>query len=557
MPLRLALIVMGGAAVVVVGVALSETPLAGLLGRWPRYEGLLTLSIYAGSLALGAKVLGGDGKLQAWQWLHRALAGTSLVLAIVSLLESMGLRPLGGAADLRPGATLGNASDQGLVAVLMVAALSVPAITCRDNWRWLLRAGSIAGALTSVLSGSRAALLGLFFVIVFVAVFSSIQRGKRTKATALIASCAVAAVVLATFLIPATRDRLFSSGTVSGRAMLWEQSLAMVRDHLWSGVGSNSFVDLFPDYITTQWAAEIGNTFPPDSPHMVLLQALVVGGLPLLLLLLAALVMVARCSIKSINNASDPVQRGNLVGAFAAISAYATMLLTHFSSPTTTPLALLLCGGLIAIPRKEEPHPWLPRSITNVAESQRFSLATTIAAATAVIVALLVALPATVAEWPMAKGVNAAIQDLPEEADNYFEQALQLRPWDGDTALLAAQAFAGPATDGDPTAATLAIKWAELSLKRTPASSEAGLALAVGQINSGDYEAGKITLDGLIAAAPNNADPYIQRGIAEYGLGNIDASIADLKTATALSPQSDTALNILDQVYLRSGKGEH
>jgi len=553
-PLPLVLIISGGAVVVTLGVALSGTPMAGLLGRWPRYEGLLTLGIYAGSLALGAKVLGGGETLRAWRWLHRALAGIALVLAFISLLESMGLRPLGGAADLRPGATLGNATDQGLVAVLIVGALSVPAPASHDSWRWLLRAGLLAAGLTAILSGSRAALLGLLLVITVVAGFSLAQRGKRAKTIALVAGSALGAVIVAAFLIPATRDRLFSGGTVSGRAMLWEQSLAMVRDHLWAGVGSNDFVDFFPGYATTQWAAEIGNTFPPDSPHMVVLQALVVGGIPLLLLLLTALFMVSRYAIKSITSASDPAQYGNLVGAFAALTAYTAMLLTHFSSPTTTPLALLLCGALIAVPRKTGHYPWMPPSFTAAANSPRFPAATRSAAATAVVLALLVALPATVAEWPMAAGARAAAQGLPEEADQHFEQARSLRPWDGDTALLAAQAFAGPATDGDPTAAALAMKWAHLSLKRTPASGEAGLALAIGQINSGDYAAGKQTLDKLIAAAPNNADPYLQRGVAEFGLGNIDASISDLKTAIALSPKSATAQQILDQVLLRTGQ---
>lgn len=547
-------VVAAGALSIFAGIIVSGSAMPGLLGRWPRYEGILTMGIYVAVLAMGAKTLGGPRTGNAWQWLHRSMAGVSLVLASISILESTGLRPLGGAADLRPGATLGNATDQGLAAVLIVGALSLPALASRDGWRWFLRAGLLASGLTVVLSGSRAALLGLLVVIVTVSALSLSQKGNRAKLGGFIAAAALTAMALAVFLIPASRDRLFSGATVSGRWLIWQQTLDMARDNLWLGVGTNRFVDELPRYQSAQWAVEVGNSFPPDSPHMVLLQALAIGGLPLLLLLIALTVLLAFYAVRSIKDAADPGHRANLVGAIAAVAAYGLGLLTHFTSPSTTPLALLLLGALLAIPPAGEPVPRIPKLSKGSTMPPPRARAGTFAAGAAVVLALLVALPATVAEWPMAAGAKAAAQGLPKEADRHFEQARSLRPWDGDTALLAAQAFAGPASDGDPTAAALAVKWAELSLKRTPASGEARLALAIGQINSGDYAAGKQTLDKLIAAAPNNADPYIQRGVAEFGLGNVDASIADLKMAVALSPKSPTAQQILDQVLLRTGR---
>lgn len=54
----------------------------------------------------------------------------------------------------------------------------------------------------------------------------------------------------------------------------------------------------------------------------------------------------------------------------------------------------------------------------------------------------------------MAAGVRAASVGDMAGAEASFEAALRLRPWDSDTSLLAAQAFAGPATSGDSTAAS-------------------------------------------------------------------------------------------------------
>lgn len=43
---------------IVVAMLLSESPLASLLGRWPRYEGILTLGLYVAIFFVGAKILG-------------------------------------------------------------------------------------------------------------------------------------------------------------------------------------------------------------------------------------------------------------------------------------------------------------------------------------------------------------------------------------------------------------------------------------------------------------------------------------------------------------------
>lgn len=537
-----------GALTIAAGIAVSGNAMPALLGRWPRYEGALTMGIYVATLAMGAKILGGPASGRAWQWLHRSLAGAALLLALLSALEALGLRPLGGAVDLRPGATLGNATDQGLVAVLIVGVLALPALSRGDAWRWFLRAGLAAAGLTAVLSGSRAALLGLLLVIVVIAAFSVSHLARRTRFIGMVAGAALAAVALAVFFIPASRDRLFSGGTVSGRWLLWQQTLEMARDHPWLGVGANHFVDFFPGYQTPQWTADIGNSFPPDSPHMVLLQALVVGGLPLLLLLFTLTALVIRHGFRNIRAAANPNHRDYLVGAFAALAAFGAGLLTHFSSPATTPLALMLCGALIAVPPRTKEAAWMPRPVRSASRQTGLARITTVAAAAAIAVALALMVPASIAEWPMAKGAAAAAGGQPEEADKYFEQARVLRPWDGDTSLLAAQAFAGPATNGDADAAALAVKWAERSLGHTPKSGEAMLALSIGHIYSGDLAAGKAVLDGLIVQEPNLAAPYIQRGIAEFGLGNVTASLKDLARATELTPEDPLPQKILAQV---------
>jgi predicted Zn-dependent protease len=153
----------------------------------------------------------------------------------------------------------------------------------------------------------------------------------------------------------------------------------------------------------------------------------------------------------------------------------------------------------------------------------------------------------------MAAGARSARDGNLPQADREFKTAYALRPWDSDTALLAAQAFAGPATSGNKEAAAHTIEWAKISLAKTPDSVEAGLALSIGYINSGDLSTAKQQLDRLISRAPYTTGLYVQRGIANFGLGRPDQSIADLRTAASQSPFSPEPWQIMARIYERLG----
>ena len=170
-----------------------------------------------------------------------------------------------------------------------------------------------------------------------------------------------------------------------------------------------------------------------------------------------------------------------------------------------------------------------------------------------VLLGLGIAVPAAIAEWPMARAASAVAAGDLTTADSQFQRAYDLRPWDSDTALLAAQAFTGPAADGDAIAAGHAIKWARISLDRTPGSSEAGLALAIGYLNSGSLQQGKETLDRIIERSPYDSAAYLQRGVANFGLGQVQDSLADLAAAAERAPDSAEPWTILARIYDRLG----
>ena len=210
------------AAVLALSMAFSANPLASLLGRWPRFEGALVIALYFAVFALGAKVLGGPGRAQNWAAFRTALTPAVVIVSVVSAFEAAGFRPLGGAADLRPGATLGNATDQGIIGVLAAAAFALPAMRGRN---WSARIGLVAAVLTTVLSASRAAIIGLAAVVL---VLTAVEAATRATGRARVAAAGGTALFVlgaAAVAIPVARERLFSADTVNGRWLLWTRAL--------------------------------------------------------------------------------------------------------------------------------------------------------------------------------------------------------------------------------------------------------------------------------------------------------------------------------------------
>jgi O-antigen ligase len=540
------------AIVLAVSAAFAANPLASFLGRWPRYEGALVIALYIALFALGAKVLGGPARARNWAIFRTALTPAVVIVSVISAFEAAGLRPLGGAADLRPGATLGNATDQGIIGVLAAAMLALPALRGRDL---SARIGLAASALTVVLSGSRAAILGLAAVVlVFVA--AAIRTPGRTRAAAAAGAASLVVLGAAAFVIPTARERLFNADTVNGRWLLWDESLKLIAQHPWTGVGPNGFVDAITGFHTLDWAVRVGGSFPPDSAHSLPLQATAVGGLPLLLAAALLAFLVLRSARESVRTTAPGVDRDDLTGALAAVAAYGLMLLTAFTSPATTPVAAFICGGLVSTSRAGVPK--VRRSTKAALAVRTWKTFPAGAVATGLLVGpgLGIAVPAAIAEWPMAEAASAVTAGDLATAESQFQRAYGLRPWDSDTALLAAQAFTGPAANGDPIAANHAVEWARIALDRTPGSSEAGLALAIGYINSGSLQQGKDTLDHIIQRSPFDSAAYLQRGVANFGLGHVQDSLADLAAAAERAPASAEPWTILARIYDRLGDPE-
>jgi hypothetical protein len=491
-------------------------PIAQFMGRWPRYEGLITLPAYLAAAWAGARLLGPATTESRRRIFVNALVATAIIAGFVSLMESAGLRPIASTLA-RPGSLFGNASDQGIVGVMLIALLAQPAV---DAWRSLKRPlvptlGVLFSLAIVVCSASRAAILTLLVVLIGFGVVALLQH-KRAEAIAFGGGLAVTVVAVA--LQPLARTRVAGSSplaaeSVQSRIDNWTASLHLIAQHPLGGVGPSGYVDAIVPFHSETWAQLVGSTVTIDSPHNWLLQAAAAGGIPLLLLTVVLVVGVALVTVRRVR--AD----GTLLGTAVALAAFAIMLLVHFTAPATTILASVLIGRLVAYP-------------PSIRHRLRWVAGIAIAAWAALLIAT------TLAEFPLQAGVAAALNGELAKADSAFTSATALRAWDVDTPSIAAQSFAGATDAGVDGAAAFAVTWGTRAVERDPRSVSSNIALAVGQQFSGDLAAARTTLEKVQQFAPNDPRIAHRLGGVLFLLKDADGAHRQLERATELDPQN-------------------
>ena len=308
---RPVLLGLGAGALLLAGAALAgETPVPSLVGRFPRYEGLPVLGVYVAAAWLGARI-GGRGRARVVQLAH-ALSGMAVALGVFAVLDLADSSPLGPSTLQRSGSVLGNATDQGLVAMMAALVIAAALAVRRDA---LLLTGLAGAVVTVAASGSRVALALTAIGLAVLAL-----RSRALVRPLLVAVAGLAAVALA---VPGTRDRLLSGHTGRGRLEQWRLTLDLVVDHPWLGVGPSRYVDAVGRYETPDFVDFTGPRTLADSPHDALLQAAVAGGLPLLACFVALAVLVTRRALAVVREHPEGI------GVLAAVAAYAVAVLAN------------------------------------------------------------------------------------------------------------------------------------------------------------------------------------------------------------------------------------
>ncbi|MHA7134554.1 O-antigen ligase family protein [Oerskovia turbata] len=558
----------------VVAALASDAPLAQLVGRWPRYEGLVALPVYVGAVWAGARLLGPGAPVRVVAAWVRMLVVVAVVLAVVSAVEAVGLRPLGGDVA-RPGALLGNATDQGVTGMLLVALL-VPHAIARLSSRpgsgpvaWLGPVvGVVAALIVVVSSGSRAAILSTVVVGAVLSLASGrpAPGGLPRRAPARLLPLAVSALVLAgAALLPASRDRLtgadpLAAATVEGRVDLWASAARLVAENPLVGAGPSGFVDGYVAHRSVGTALSSNPALAPDSPHAWPLQAAVAGGGPLLLCALALAAVVLVVGVRRVRETNGPALAGDDLarghrslahGAFAAVVGASVALSSHFTTVGVVVVAGLAVGALVAVPVERAPARRLLAGLGDRAAGARQAAAATAVGVGSLCVVLALA---AAAEVPLARATAAAARGDVATATTSFDQARALRPWDGDVAMVAALTFSAGAEAGHGPSAQATIEHASRALEDHPASAEARVALALGHVALSDDAAAAPVLDEILA---RGEDPRARllRGVVAARAGDLTLARAHLTVAARSPWTADLARRNLEIVDLAQRPG--
>jgi len=573
------LVVIGaGVAVLTTAALLSATPWPELWGRAPRYEGLIALPAYFAAAWIGARLLGPRSPRDAPLLALRAAATIAIAIAIVASLESSGVRLIATSFE-RPGSLLGNASDQGIIGVMLFALLSLPALrawlpdpslrigkgkpglSVSVSWehRLLLTAGVGAAIAAVLLSASRGALVAFLAALTVLAGFEY-QRTTRLPGASprnlvrfwtITGGIAVAALAVA-LAVPLTRARLLgASSTIDDRLLIWNESLALIAQKLFIGLGPSGYVDVIGQAHGPQWFEQVESGATLDSPHNWLLQAVSAGGVSFFALALTVVVVVAVVGIRkwsaTINEAVEsprwaPYTLGKAdlnAGALALCAGWAVGLLTHFTSASTSILGCLVVGMLVA-------H--APGS----SGSSRGRIGRAVRTVAIAIWAGWLAV-AAYAEIPLQQGVKHAAVGEISAADSQFETAMSLRPWDSSIASTAAQYLAVAADSRADGAAVLTVSWAERALTETPNSVATLKAYAVGLRAAGRTIEAQEVYDRLLAMRPQDSEVMLGKASTFYLAGDTPSALEWAKLASSQNANDESIqvfLEFLEQLPL-------
>lgn len=295
----------------------------------------------------------------------RGVAIAGIVSAAYGIAQYFGWDPFlpkaayhvgeGAATIVRPPGPLGYASYFAtwlLMAVFLSLALAE--MEAARAWRLVARLAAALALLAMLLTGTRAAMLGL---LVGLAVWL-FRGGFRIPRSALVAAGVLIVCAAGFYFSPPgqqlrSRSRWFAEDPWGGaRPLLWRDSIKMAAKCPIAGWGPEVFFTDFPHFESRALARAYPD-FVHESPHNILLDALVSQGVPGFLLLgaLCAAGFAAAWRMKA----------GFLAAAIAA--GIVSQQFTAFTVPTAviflTTLALAAALATDAAPAPPRPRPVL------------------------------------------------------------------------------------------------------------------------------------------------------------------------------------------------------
>jgi O-antigen ligase len=349
-------LIAAGALSLVISTVLSSNPALSFGGtNWRRFGLVAQLAILLFSLLLASSLVANPDRMRT---LLRVTSASGILIGLYGVLQYFGWDPWippaayhvgeGAWEIVRPPATLGHAiyfANFELYVAFFGGALAATDPDRRWKMMGLLAAG--VAALSILLSGTRAALLGLAAGAIFLAIRLRPRLTRRTIAAALVISAGLAVLYL---LPPGAKLRgrvhwtLTEQPLGGARSLLWRDSLSMAGRRWVSGYGLETFSAEFPAF----QSAALARAYPEfyhESPHNLFLDALTAQGIIGLLPLLGLIALAFYAAWK-----------GALADAYTG-AALAAALASQQFAVFTVPTALYFFATLAALAVRPRPAP--------------------------------------------------------------------------------------------------------------------------------------------------------------------------------------------------------
>jgi len=256
-------------------------------GAWRRY-GLITQA--AALLLAWIVAQHSAGGPERARGLLRAMSLAGVPIAIYGILQYLGWEPLidpsayhageGPLTIVRPPSTLGHASYFAtyLLSVIFAGATLV-LVDKSPRWRILGAVASLVGTVALILTGTRAAMLGLLCGAILLGAWLRPKIGASEVAAGLVGLALLAGFYFSPAGVLLRARTTWSMGDMAGgaRPYLWRDAVRMATARWLVGFGPETFSIWFPRY----QSAELARAYPSfyqESPHNILIDALTDQG---------------------------------------------------------------------------------------------------------------------------------------------------------------------------------------------------------------------------------------------------------------------------------------
>jgi hypothetical protein len=423
---------------------------------------------------------------------------------------------------VRPPGTLGYVSYFATY-LLSVIFAGVALVSTDDSRAWKLL-GAVAlmlATLALILTGTRAAMLGLICGAGFLAVWLRPRIHAREIAAALVLAAALAGFYFSTpGQLLRSRTRWFVEDASGGaRPLLWRDTIRMAASRWAAGFGPETFSIWFPRYQSVELARAYPSYYQ-ESPHNIFLDALAAQGVPGALILVGATLI----GFYAVRKGRDRKLAAALGATLAALLI--SQQFTSFTVPTALffylTIALLAGQAFAPVPRPANHRP-----------------VRVLAGALASLAFVTFAVSLLYSDATLARVERLITANKSREAAAVYGQLLRWEPPGMRTDLWYSRAIAGTARHAT-TAADAIMAWHEgleaayRAARNAEERENAWLNLAIFYGRQNDFPNTEQSLRSAIACAPNWFKPHWLLAQVLRESGRIDEARAQAARAADL-----------------------